>query len=989
VKRRIAFSLAALGAVSLLAGSPAIADDPPAAPAAEKKKEDGPPPIAEATKDMQKREGFFTLWVDEKKNKLYAEISSDRLSKEFLIATSYSYGQMAGLQLTDLLLKFERRDQELLLVQPNFFYKAEGDLAEVVKYTYPDEVIGKTPIIGQDPSGSVLIDLKALLEAETPEFAYQMPPSVFTEVAKAKSFENNTVVELRFRGDRQTLGVYFNIGDLPDTGYKPRVADPRVGYFVTAQQDFSKDDRADTTFDRFIERWQLEKQDPELEMSPPKEPIVIYIEYTVPVKYRRWVREGILSWNKSFEKIGFVDAIEVRQQTKTNDFKNIDPEDSRYNFFRWIASQTPFAIAPSRVHPRTGQKLDSDILFDESMVRYFLDDYKLFVSAVPETADLSPQLRHRLASRPWEHPLWPKISAEYSLRIQHDPRLAGRTPEQLFAEQLTAGATSTFTERCGGTCTIGHELSRELAFAGLGLEFGVMAEEAEAKKSGEEEEKKKKEGEEAKDGEESKEEKDKKSALDQWPEEFIGPIVREIVAHEVGHTLGLRHNFKASSWKTYEEILAATDPTAPTSGSVMDYNAFVLKPDGAKPAVWITPTVGPYDDWAIDYGYSVAGSGGRDADEKKMLSAVLDRVAEPGLDFGTDEDTWSPDPRIVRWDMAKDSMAFFDARVKLSDKIMAKLLDVAVKDDESWAKTRNAYTVLLAQRFVAAMNATRYVGGYNLTRDHKGDPNGRPPIAVTPGKEQREAMKTIVDALFAKDAIKIDPEIQNHLAASRWYHAGSYDWAESLTPNVQDMILAWQTRVLYNLTNSDRITYLYDAEFHAKPGDDPMTLAEMMQSLTDSIWTEVADAKGGFFSKSYTAKDPMITALRRNLQREHASRLITIATAGEDSFYPAIARTLAWKQLKNIGEQIDRVLADKGADKLDPWTAAHLDETNTRIKRALEPVFTIGDNSGGFPFFFILGQNPGGGAAMPGAAPGTAVPRAIPAPGMPGSPGSY
>ncbi len=932
----------------------------------------GPPPIKEGVEDLEKREGFFILWANEKKNKLLAEIPSKLLGKEFLVATSLSFGPLAGLQTNDLVLKFERRDEELLLMKPNIFYKASGDLADVVEYSYPDEVLARTKITGQDPNGNVLIDLKSLLESEASTFAYAAPPGAFVEVAKAKSFETNSVVELRFRGETSSSGIYFNIGQLKDTGYKPRKADPRVGYFLTAQHDFSKDDRADTTFDRFINRWHLEKQDPSLSMSPPKEPIVMYIEHTVPVKYRRWVREGIESWNKAFEAIGYVDAIEVRQQTKTNDFANLDPEDARYNFFRWIASQRAFAIAPSRVNPRTGQVLDSDILFDESMVRYYIQDYKLFVDSVPETRDLSPRLRHRLARNPWEHPLWNEIALDYSLRIQNDPSLAGMTPEKLFAEELTSESTGAF-HRHGSQCAIGHELSRELALAGMGLEFGIWAQESESKDGSDEEEKKEE------DEEESKEEK-QKSLLDEWPEEFIGPLVREIVAHEVGHSLGLRHNFKASSWKSYEEIVNATDPEEPTSGSVMDYNPFTLRADGSMPDVWITPTIGPYDIWAIEYGYSVPGSSGYESNEEKMLSGILDKVTEDGHDYGTDEDVSSPDPLITRWDLGSDSLTFFKARVELADRITEKLLEVVVKEDESWAKAKDAYMILIAQRARAALAAAKYVGGYDLRRDHKGDPNARPPITVIPGKQQREALELITEVLFAEDSIEISPEIQNHLAAGRWYHQGSYDWLEPLTPSVQDVILRYQNRVLFLLLNTDRIGYLYDAEFHAAKSDDILTLAEMMQSLTDSIWSEVQDTKR--IGRSHTLREPMISTLRRNLQREYVSQLVEIATAGEDSYYPAVARTLAWKQLKNIREEIDAILEDKSASKLDAWTAAHLDESRTRIARALEPVFTLGGNQGGLPFMFmIMGNDPD--------ANGTTPAGQVPMRRTPLAPGSY
>lgn len=918
------------------------AQDAPATNQAEEKKDDLPQ-ISKVTEGMEKREGFIHLWVDEKKDRLYAEIPGGRMNKDFLVATSISSGQLAGLQTVSTIWRFERQDTEALIVVPNTFYTASGELKTIVETSYPDQVIATARILGQGSGGAILIDMKSLLAAQAREYARMTTPAKITQVAKAKSFPANTVVELQFRGPTGGSGVYFNLGDLPPSGFKSRRADPRVGYFVTAKRDFSKDPREETTFERHINRWRIEKQDASLSMSPPKEPIVIYIDKNVPIKYRRWVREGIESWNTAFEKVGFVGAIEVRQQTETNQFKDFDPEDARYNFFRWIASQTPFAIAPSRVDPRTGEVLDSDILFDESMVRYYLQEYDLFANSMPEAMDLSPRMRHWLARHPHEHPNWRELSLQISMRIQRDPALAGLTPEQVFAREMTRDLTPAFQ----GYCSIGFELSRELAFAGLGLEYASLAQEQDAAEEGEE--KKQEEGEEAKEDEKPK----KRDLMSEWPEEFIGPIIREIVAHEFGHTLGLRHNFKASTWKSYDEIAGATDPKAPTVGSVMDYNPFTLKADGTLPEVWITPAIGPYDVWAIEYGYAVPGSAGYPGDEKKMLEEILAKVADDGHDYGTDEDVWSPDPTITRWDLGKDSLAYYRARVDLADKILDNLLEVAVGEGESYAKARRAYEILLVQRYAAAANATKFVGGFYLHRDHKGDPNARQPIEVVAASRQREAMKLIHDTLLGPDALKIDPTLQNYLAASRWYHRDSDDMYAPLTYPIQDTILSYQRGVLFRLTNPESIQYLYDSEMHVPADQEIYTLPEMMDSLTKAVWAEVLDDKS--LDRRSTVREPMIDNLRRNLQREYIGQLIKIATQGETSFYPAVARTLAWKQLKDLGERIDKVLADRRASQLDPYSAAHLEESSKRIQKALEADFTIGGGSGG-GLFLIFGQ---------------------------------
>ena len=137
-------------------------------------------------------------------------------------------------------------------------------------------------------------------------------------------------------------------------------------------KDFSSDSK-DTSFLRHVNRWRLERAETHgsSKLAPPKKKIVYWIEKSVPDEYRAYVREGILEWNKAFEKIGFRDAIEVRQQ-ESEDF---DPEDITYSTFRWITTDQGFAMGPSRANPLTGEILDADIIFDASMIRFWKQDY--------------------------------------------------------------------------------------------------------------------------------------------------------------------------------------------------------------------------------------------------------------------------------------------------------------------------------------------------------------------------------------------------------------------------------------------------------------------------------------------------------------------------------------------------------------------------------------------------------------------------------------
>ena len=163
------------------------------------------------------------------------------------------------------------------------------------------------------------------------------------------------------------LGFHYSIAKLPDTPMRPRVADARIGYFGTDVWDFTTDDRR-IPIVHYINRWRLEKKDPAAALSEPVQPIVFWIDRTVPVKYRAAIREGVLEWNKAFERIGFKDAIQVEVQP---DDANFNTSDIRHASIRWMttARSSFSAIGPTVVDPRTGEILDADIGIDATSFR--------------------------------------------------------------------------------------------------------------------------------------------------------------------------------------------------------------------------------------------------------------------------------------------------------------------------------------------------------------------------------------------------------------------------------------------------------------------------------------------------------------------------------------------------------------------------------------------------------------------------------------------
>ena len=729
----------------------------------------------EVTKDHKKLEGLLDLYYDEDQQSLLIELGSGDLDQDFLMPISVARGAgnliMGGDTLNfgnQWIVQFKRVADKILVVRPNVYVRAEdgSPQADAVKVSHTDSVI-LAVAIRSEKGGSVLINAADIFMTDLAQVGLS-PDRERSSWYAVKSFDDNVVIQVSAVGSLGG-GFFFFFGgtsDIPDmrgvqavvhyglskapsgSSYKPRVADDRVGHFLSVVKDFSTDNDR-TAYVRYVTRWHLEKSDSSAEMSPPKKPIIFWIERTVPREYRPYVKAGILEWNKAFEKVGFIDAIQVRDQLDADQF---DPEDIRFNTFRWITTSVPFAMGPSRTNPRTGQILDADILFDESFVRYWREEY-LTTAGLPAGLKL---LQGRQSQQAWfkqhAHDIpWLVLAAPQLRQIMRDPRAAellqAHDHLHLPAPPSLLGGGLASHERC----MLGPGINRQLALLSTVLESS-----GEAEPGG------------------------------KVPLEFIGQAIKEVTMHEVGHTLGLRHNFKASTMLSLEEC---NDPDITSergmAGSVMDYLPANFALEGEQQGHYFSQTIGPYDYWAVEYAYKPISG-----DEEKELAKIASRVAEPDLAFGTDEDMWgNPDPRINTYDLG-DPLDYAQQRTALVEQHLKSLAERVVAEGEGWQRARSAFGMLMSELSNASFLASQYIGAEYTYRDHKGDPNARTPYEPIPAAKQREAMAFLGEHILQEDAFSFSPALLKRLAPTYWSSGGDEGYP------VYDTVLGVQRIVL-------------------------------------------------------------------------------------------------------------------------------------------------------------------------------------------------
>jgi hypothetical protein len=904
----------------------------------------------EVTRGAEKIEGLFTL--HKTGEHLYAEIRPDQFNQPLLVPITIARGiASAGFPIGDdeTVLIFRRVGERVQLVRRNIHFTAPGgsSLDKAVKQNYTDSILMALPIVTMNPmKGSVVIDFSDIFMTDFAQLNLGMLDRSRSNWHKVKGFPHNMELEVEatFAGGGRRYGfggsdgvadhrgitvvIHYSLMKTPDFGYRSRFADDRVGHFLSASKDFGTSD-SDTNFVRMINRWRLEKANPRAKLSPPRKQIVWYVEDTVPIEYRPYVEEGIREWNKAFEKIGYKDAIAVRWEEAGRD--EFDPEDTNYCTFRWITTDGTFAMSCLRANPLTGEMIDGDVVFDAGFIRYWKTAYALLVGHTTAAGGQAEQSTPLAIGEV----ISPILASRMGYGMPQSRALLGmglldKAPGQMVPELVPADQSAlqwevskNFARGSRNFCQFQSGFQHDFGLAAINF--------AEIRGPG-------------KPGDKAG--KKKNDPADDLPEEFLGQAIKHITMHEVGHSLGLRHNFKASTMLTDAQL---NDPAITRVkglvGSVMDYSPINIAPKGKKQGDYYSTTLGPYDYWAIEYAYKTV-----DGDEASELKKIAARAPEHDLVYATDEDAMlNDDPYVNRWDLGSDPCQFGKDRIALAAELLKDLDARVVKDGDSWSRTRRAFSILLNQWGDGATLASQYIGGQSVSRDHKADKDARDPIVPVAGEKQRECLKFITDAILSDSAFQYSPALLRRMGAERWMHWGS-EWSDNpgVDISVLERILGIQKIVLGHCLNASTLARLENQQLQTDKGASPLRMEEVFRSLTDGVWSDLDRLPKSSGDKTGFS----LSTIRRNLQREYLARLAKMVLGnragasddmysfivfqrGGNSSVPADARALARLHLKEISGRISKVL-DTGNLTIDDTSRAHLDECRHRINKVLE-----------------------------------------------------
>ena len=810
--------------------------------------------------------GLFTLYRDTTSGSLHMALDSSQIGEEYIYFTHtvdgvLEAGTFRGSYRDNAVFKVRRHYDriEFVEVNTNFHFNEESALSRASNANISPAVLHVEKIVAEnDSTGQLLISADDLFLTESltqvkPSPYPGQPPTAFSlgrqskqksKVAGVHNYPKNTdvVVDYVFENPRPinsgsdavtdarnvTITLRHSLIQVPDNGFEPRFSDPRIGFFTQQKDDLTS--TSATPFHDLINRWHLEKRNPDAELSEPVEPITWWIENTTPERIRPIIRDAVLEWNTAFREAGFENAIEVKVQPDTASW---DAGDIRYNVLRWTSSPNPpfSGYGPSFVNPHTGQILGADVMLEYAFLTNQVAQNKLF-----ETAGLP--LQSAAADRPADLP-------------EH-------------------------------ACTLPGFLHMNTLFGRAALEPAQAADPSP--------------------------EQNGPSDLDGEITQLMEEALHFLALHEVGHTLGLQHNMKSSQLHSADEV---HNPSITREeglvGSVMDYPAVNVAPPDVEQGQYYTTRPGPYDEWAVEYGYTPNAS-------EEELDEILSRSTDPDLAFGNDaDDMRAPgkaiDPEVMVGDMSNEALDYAEGRMQLVGDLMSDLLEKYEDPGQSYEELRNAFFSVTGQHAQMAAVASRYVGGVYVDRAMIGQEGATEPYRPVSLEKQQRALDLLDQHLFAPDAFEIVPsDLYRHLQPQR---RGFNFFGDSEDPKIHARVLGIQEYTLAHLLHPDVLERMTDTRLYG----NEYSLAAYMQDLTDAVFA--ADARGN------------VNTFRQNLQVSYVESLASVVSEDGNEQYDHLAQSAALQSLRQIEEMIGRKRGVNAETRAHTDHVLHLIDTAT------------------------------------------------------------
>lgn len=837
------------------------------------KKKDDKPSIGDKVKSSEKIEGLFTLYRDTATASLQLYLTKEQLDRDF-IYQSFSMGGPTSLFLNENMIRdtwlFSIRKNhdriEFLRKNTSFYYNPANPVSKAANADVAETIFHAEKIAASDSAG-YLIPIDGLfisnkLDAVKPVIPPGIPPTAVFNLGSlntskssydtVRSFPKNTDVVVRLTYDNP----------VPMNGGGKDITDAR---YVTVRMQHS-----------FLEV-------PENNYRPRRDdPRVGYFGAQVddltsvsPTPYRDFISrwhlekknpnaklsepvEPIVFWIENTTPYEYRPIIKEAGE-KWNEafeaagFKNAIvmkemPDDAGWDpadiAYNVIRWKSSSSPSYGAIGPSFFNPLTGQILGADITVEWKSG------AGTPVMDDLFNGSHSALASLPWGNP-------EQAMNPQ---------PEYIHHSQLNRMAM----------CNLANELSMQFQ-AGIAVVETLDAESGEAGQA-------------------------------ETVREMHKQFLYYLIMHEMGHTLGLNHNMRASQMLSPEE-LHDTKLTRKIGlqGSVMDYPAINVSRDRTRQGDYYTTKAGPYDIWAIEYGYTPFSP----AEEAKGLDRILSRSTDPQLAFGNDaDDMRSPgkgiDPRVNVNDHSSDMMAYGEERFLLVNDMMPKLKERFSRPNQSYQELLQRYGQLNSQRSGMAAAISRYIGGVYVDRSFVGQGKDSQPYTPVPLETQKKAMELLGKYVYAPEAFQTDHELFPYLQRQRRgfdFMSGTEDYKP------QNTFRALQVGTLSHILHPATLTRISNSSFYG----NTYSVTEVMADLTENIFA--ADLGGS------------VNLIRQNLQTDYVKALVGIleATTGYD--YASKAAALA--TLTDLKAKLG------GAAGADAQTAAHRQSLKFMIEKAL------------------------------------------------------